>query len=342
MKRNGAFFIFVIFFLFFAHNQVSAQRGSRAQEVIEIRLASPLPRNSDWGRGLDRMASEWARITNNQVKLRIIHDGLEGGEAKMLSSLSANNIQAALFISTGLSEICPAIMTLSVPFLIKNNEELDLVLKDALPVLDNQMSRTNFTVISWSKGGWVNFFSKETVFSPDDLRRQRIATSPELKDINTVFRTMGFQAVETEMGEIGPKLANNVINATYLIPELVAPMGLHRYLSNMLDLPISPIMGAIVMNRVTWNKISPEHQAQLMNATRRIVSEFEVAMTRASVNAVSAMQRDGLKVNRPTQVQEDQWRSEVNKAMPMLLGNAFDRALYTQINEILERARSKR
>jgi TRAP-type C4-dicarboxylate transport system substrate-binding protein len=204
------------------------------------------------------------------------------------------------------------------------------------------MSRTNFAVITWSKGGWVSVFSKEAVFTPDDLRRQRMGTSADLKEINTVFRTMGFQAVETVMGDIGTKLANNVINSTYLIPEVIVPLGLHRYLTNMLDMPIAPVMGAIVMNRVTWNKISREQQAELIKVTQRIVSEFESTMTRTAANAVAAMQRDKqFKLNKPTQSQEEMWRSEVNKIIPMLLGTTFDRTLYNQINVILDRSRNR-
>ncbi|MDR1838434.1 MAG: TRAP transporter substrate-binding protein DctP [Treponema sp.] len=342
MKRNAALLILVFFSLFFTLNAVFAQgRGTRAQDTIEIRLASPLPRNSDWGRGLDRIAAEWARVTNNQVRVRVIHDGVEGGDSRMLASLSSDNIQAALFTSVGMAEICPAVMTLSIPFFIGNNEELDLVLEDILPILDNQMSRTNFVAVCWSKGGWVNIFSREPVVEPDSLRRQRLGSSPELRDINTAFRTMGFNLVEAEMVDLGTRLASNVINSIYLIPEALAPMGLHRTLTNMLDMPIAPIMGAIVMNRVTWNKLGAERQRSIVAATQRIIAEFEVTMSRTSANAVSAMQREGLRVNRPNQAQIEMWRAEIDRAVPPLLGTTFDRNVYNQINQILIRARNR-
>jgi TRAP-type C4-dicarboxylate transport system substrate-binding protein len=335
-------FTLVFFSLFFITNEVFSQRGGRAQEVIEVRLASSLPRNSDWGRMLDRMAGEWLRVTDNQVRVRVIHDGLEGGEAKMLSSLNSDNIQAAVFTSSGLSEICPAVMTLSIPFLIKDNAELDIILKDALPVLEDQINRTNFVIISWSKGGWVYVFSKDTVVTPEDLRRQKLGTSVELRDINTVFRTMGFNLVETDYIDIGTKLANNVINSFYLIPEAMAPLGLHRNLSNMLDMPIAPIMGAIVMNRVTWNKLGADKQREIVKVTQRLAAEFETTMSRTSANAVTAMSRDGLKLNKPNTTQQDLWRVEVERAMPMLIGNVIDRNLYNRINQILERYRNRR
>jgi TRAP-type C4-dicarboxylate transport system substrate-binding protein len=342
MKRRVVFCALVLLYLLVNSDIVFAQRGgSKSQgETIDVRLASPLPRNSDWGRALDRLAADWATVTNNEVRLRVIHDGLEGGESKMLSSLSADNIQAGLFLSSGISEICPAVMTLSIPFFIKNENELDLVLNDVLPVLNAQMSKTNFAMITWAKGGWISVFSKESVLVPDDLRRQKLATNPELKDMNLVFKTMGYNMVEMDFIDLGPKLANNVVNTIYLTPAAVAPLGLHKSLKNMLDLPIAPFMGGIVINRVTWNKIGPDRQKELTRVTQRMAAEFDSAMPKTISNAVLMMQRDGLKVNRPNPAQEDMWRTEMLKAMPPLIGTTFDRDMYQRISKILEKARN--
>jgi TRAP-type C4-dicarboxylate transport system substrate-binding protein len=291
---------------------------------------------------LDRIAAEWARVTNNEVRLRVLHDGVEGGDAKMLSSLSADNIQAALFSSFGLAEICPAVLTLSVPFMIRNDMELDLVLKETLPVLETQINKTNFAVVTWSRGGWVNVFSKDPVLVPDDLRRHKLATSPESEELNVVFKTMGFHLVETDMADIGPRMANNVINAFYQTPAAVAPLGLHKTLKNMLDKPLAPFIGAIVINRVTWNKISPDRQRELMRVTQSIAAEFDLLMPRIVANAVTVMNRDGLTVNHPTPAQEAVWTEEMAKGATSLLGTTFDRDLYYRINGVLEKARSGR
>jgi TRAP-type C4-dicarboxylate transport system substrate-binding protein len=340
MNKRTVLFVFTIFF-FFSLCAVYAQRGSARGDVVNIRIASPLPRSSDWGRALDRLAADWERVTQNQVRAIVNHDGREGGEAKMLSSLSSDAIQVAVFTSAGVSEICPAVMNLSVPFMIRNESEFDLVLENMIPVLDNSVKR-DYVVLAWSKGGWVYIFTKEKVLTPDDLRRQKIATSPELSDMNAVFRVMGFQLVETDMVSIGTKLASNAVNAIYLIPAVIAPMQLYKSLNHMLEIPIAPIMGAIVMNRVTWNKLSPAHQQEIIRSTRRVAAEFDASVVRTEANAISAMGRDGLSVNRPNQAQQDMWSNDMKNTIPSVVGPVFDRDLYNRINSILERARSGR
>jgi TRAP-type C4-dicarboxylate transport system substrate-binding protein len=231
-------------------------------------------------------------------------------------------------------------MTLSVPFLIRNDAELDLVLPDVRPELEKIIEGKGYVVIAWSKAGWVNVFSKDRVIVPDDLRKQKLATNPESERLNTVFKTMGFNLVETGLTDVGTRLASGVINAVYQTPAAVAPLGIYKTLSNMLDLPIAPITGAIIMNRVTWNKISPNNQREILRVTRKIAEEFDATMPKTVANAVTMMEKEGLKVNKPTSSQEAMWRTAVQKAMPSLLGTTFDRDIYQRINDKLERTRN--
>ena len=340
MRKNIVFIAFLIFFLSFTFN-VFAQRGTAREETVNIRLASTLPRNSDWGRALDRLAADWQRGTNNALRVVVSHDGREGSEARMLSSLTSNDIQVAVFSSAGISEICPAVLNLSVPFMINTEAELDLVLREVLPVIERRV-RNEFVVLTWSRGGWVYLYSKDAVFTPDDLRRQRLATSPELREINTVFRTMGFNLVESDMQSLGPRLANNMVNSIYIIPSILAPLGLHRSIGHMLDMPIAPVMGALVMNRVTWNRLSSAHQQEILRLARAMGSGFDTSAARTETNAIAAMRRDGLRINQPTQAHRNLWQTELQNVLPSIIGSIFDRDIYNQISAILERSRSGR
>jgi TRAP-type C4-dicarboxylate transport system substrate-binding protein len=345
MKKTDLRFLIALFLFLFLITGGFAQRGGRSQgESLVVKIASPLPQASPWGRTLDRIAAEWSRITNGQVRLNVRHGGIEGGEGKMFISLSSNTIQAAVFTSFGLSAVSPEIMTLSVPFLIRNEEELNTVMESLQDDLEERINRTDFFIVAWSRAGFVNVFSKDPVFVPDDLRKQKIATNADATDLNTAFKSMGFQLVETDLVDVGTKLATGNIMAAYQNPAGVAAYQLHNYLKNMLSINIAPILGGIIINQVTWKKIgelNPQYQREILRVTRRIAADLDASMQKTVSDAINTMRRGGLKVNQPTPAQEQIWFNDVERVIPGLLGTTFDRDIYQKINAVLARRRNK-
>ena len=107
---------------------LSFSAGLFAQRKITIKMASPVPENTPWGQCLNQIAAEWRRITGGEVEILIYHNGVAGNEEAVVRNLRVNQIQAAVLSTFGMYELSPEIMTLSCPFLIRNDEELDLVL----------------------------------------------------------------------------------------------------------------------------------------------------------------------------------------------------------------------
>ena len=346
MRKIVFFAVFTAVFIFTTGNEMLfAQRGGRAQGTIVVRLASPLPRESPWGRTLDRIAAEWSRVTNGQVRVNVLHGGTEGGEGRMHVSLSGNTIQAAVFTTFGLSQIDPTIMTIGAPFLIRDEEELNVVMNEVQGDLETHFNAGNYFMVAWSRAGFVNIFSREPVFTPDDLRRQRIASNVDAAELNATFNAMGFQVVPAEMVDLGPLLATGQVSAMYQNPAGIAAFQLHSHLGNMLTLNIAPVLGGIVINQVTWQRIgalNPRFQPELLRVTRQIALEFDQAMQRTIDDAVASMSRDGLTVNRPTAAQEQLWHDEIERATPILMANTYDPQLYQRIYNILTRHRAGR
>ncbi|MCL2318648.1 MAG: TRAP transporter substrate-binding protein DctP [Treponema sp.] len=340
------FFFAALAVMVLAGGTLFAQRGGRTQgETMEVKLASPLPKESPWGRTLDRVAAEWNRITGGQVRLRVLHGGTEGGEGKMLLSLTSNTIQGAGFTSFGLASIYQPIMTMSAPFLIRTTDELNAVMKEVLPDVETKFNSGDYFIVAWSKAGFVNIFSKDPVFVPDDLKKQKIATSSESSEMNTAFKTMGYQLVETDWTDLGTKVATGAIMAVYQNPAGVAAFQLHTYMKNMLSINIAPVLGGIVLNQVTWKKIgtlNPRYQDELRKVTQRIAEEFDESLQKTVNTAINTMTREGLKVNKPSPAQEQVWNSDVDRSIPMLLGTTYDRDLYQKISTILARVRAGR
>jgi TRAP-type C4-dicarboxylate transport system substrate-binding protein len=336
MKKIVPILALSVFFCMLSPAAVFAQRR------ITVKLASLVPERSPWGEKLIQIAAEWSRITNGEVELVISHNGVAGNEATVLQKLNANQIQAAVFSSFGLNQISPEIMTLSCPFLIRNDEELDLVLEGVKPELEEKFAQKNYTMLAWSKAGWVNVFSRAPVFVPADLKRQKLGTNPDEPKLTQAFTAMGFRMVSVDLNDVQVKLASGMIDAVYQSPAAVAGYQLFGIAKNMASIRIAPFMGGIVINQIAWRRIPDRYKPELLRVTRRIAAELDASIYELEERAITTMANNGLSVNRLNREQEQLWYSDMERTLPSLLGTTFDRDIYQKIDAILKNHRGGR
>ncbi|MDR2404391.1 MAG: TRAP transporter substrate-binding protein DctP [Spirochaetaceae bacterium] len=309
---------------------------------LTIKLASLVPEKTPWGTALNRMAAEWGAVTNGEVELLIYHNGVAGSEGDVLRKLKGNQIQAAILSSFGLNSITSnnEIMTISCPFLIRNNAELDLVLNDLKPELEERINREGFFTLAWSKAGWVRFFSKAPVFVPADLKRQKLGINEQEPALMDAFKAMGYQLVPVAMNQVLVYLNGGMIDAVYQSPINVGGLQIFGIAKNMASINIAPFMGGIVMNQTAWRAIPERHKPALLRIAKRLEAELDTSIQQLEAEAIATMHRYGLIINELSPVQEQIWYDDVNRIIPSLLDTTFNRELYRRIETLLKAHRS--
>jgi TRAP-type C4-dicarboxylate transport system substrate-binding protein len=313
-----------------------------AERKITIKMASPVPEKTPWGHYLNRIAAEWKRITNGEVTFIIYHNRTAGKESAVVRNMRVNQLQAGVLSTFGLTEIAPEIMTLSCPFFIRNNEELDLVLEELKGDLEAKVNGKDFFTLAWAKVGWVKIFSKQPVFVPADLKKQKLGTINEYEQLNSVFKSMGFQLVPVTVDELLISLSSPMVDAVYENPIAVGSAQIFALANNMATINMAPFMGAIVMNRRTWNAIPDKYKPQLLEAVRKEESELNALVHQFEEDMIRLMEGYGLKVNQLTPEQEQLWYDEVGRVMPTLVGSVFDKDIYNRIDTLLRNYRNRR
>lgn len=336
LSANRILLAVVILFSFFGAEQLQAQRR------IVVNVASVAPENTPYGDALNRMAGEWNRITNGEVQLRIYHNGTQGQEEDMYRKLKMNDIQGAVFTSFGLNLITPEILTLSCPFLIRNEAELEYVLANIRPDLIARIEEKGFHCMAWAAVGWIKIFSRYPVFVPDDLKRQKMASEPSETRLIQAFRTMGYQIVPLSLNELVTGLNSGMIDAAYNSPISAAGFQLFGIAKNMATINIAPFLGAIVLNQQAWRRIPAQYREQLERVNRQIEQRLASSVLQLEEETMQAMIRYGLVVNQLSPEQELPWYDDVVRAMPQLLSSGtFDSNTLNRINALLRDYRNR-
>jgi TRAP-type C4-dicarboxylate transport system substrate-binding protein len=320
----------------FAGPEADPASTAPASEKITIKLASLVPENTPWGVALNRMAVEWAQASNNEVELKVYHNGTQGSEADVFRKLKSNNVQAAILTSFGLNSITPEIMAISCPFLIRNEAELDFVLNNLKSELEQKINSKHFFMLAWSKTGWVRFFSKAPVYVPADMKKQKLGTNESDTNLMDAFKAMGYNMVPVAMKDILISLSGGQIEAVYQSPVNAGGMQIFGLAKNMASINIAPFMGGIVMNETAWKRIPDKYKPELLRIAKRHERELDGAIQKLEAETIATMQNYGLVINRLSPAQEQLWYDDVEKTLPKLLGTTFNKEMYEKIETLLK------
>src|SRR5665213_884539 len=149
-----------------------------AEGAVKVRLGTLAPKGSSYVKHLQMMGEEWSKAPGGGAKLTVFADSTMGGEPDMVRRMRLGQLQAAMLTSTGLGEIEPAVTGLqSMPLVYRTLEEVDYVGEKLYPMLEKRIEQKGFKVLAWSDTGWVRFFSKRPVVTPDDLKQMKLFVS---------------------------------------------------------------------------------------------------------------------------------------------------------------------
>jgi TRAP-type C4-dicarboxylate transport system substrate-binding protein len=217
-----------------------------------------------------------------------------------------------------------------------------MVLNGLKTELEERINNKGYFTLAWAKVGWVKVFSKQPVFVPADMKKQKLGTNAEQAELNQVFKTMGFQMIPVARNDILIALNSGMVDAVYESPLAVGSTQVFGLAKNMASINIAPFMGGIILNQRAWRSVPDKYKSQLIATTRRIESELDRAVVKLEDDMVKTMGNYGLKVNQLTPQQEQLWYDEIGRVMPALIGTAFDRHTYERIETILSNYRKNR
>ena len=317
-------------------------------EVITLKIASVAPARSPWDIELKKMAQEWTRITKGQVKLQFYDMTVLGGEKAGIQKLKSTRpgqkapIDGALFSTVGLHELAPTagFYTLSVPFLIQNQDELDLVLSKYGSEMEKKVEKAGCKIIAWSNVGWLSFYTKESYKTLAELKKMKMAVSgldsPILSDS---FKVSGFNVVDTPAQKFSQMLkSKNGVDGFFAVHLLTYASGFYKDIHYALDVKLCPVMAAFVISNASWEKIPKKYHAPMKEAMERARQRLNNALDSSDAECIRKMEAGGVTMIRLSKDELKRWEDEfsinindIHRTFP----NAFDMEMYKNIQALL-------
>ncbi|MEL3907658.1 MAG: TRAP transporter substrate-binding protein DctP [Treponemataceae bacterium] len=322
-----------------------------AQQKVTLKVATVAPANSPWDVELKKLAAEWVKITNGEVRIQFQNMTAIGGEKAGIQRMTPRRpgqraiLDGAIFTSIGLNEVAPKarIFTLSIPFLIRTQAELELVIKNFGAEIEAEYNKAGVQLLAWTNAGWIRFYTKNNYSDLSGLKRQRIICSGfDSPALSNALKIAGFSVSDMPSNKISTALKTGAADGIYSVPMLAYLTGDFKNLNYGLDTRLCPVMAGFVMSNESWKLVPAKYHADLKASMQRTIEKLNAELETFDVDYTRRMTNQGLKLIRLTSEQTRTWDklfTEDMKRASARYPDLFNVNLYKNIQDLLEKNR---
>lgn len=299
---------------------------------VTLKLGTLAPEGSSWHLILKDMGEKWRTAPGGGVALKIWPGGVMGDEPVMVQKMRVGQLQAGVLTMGGLTHIDKSGFALCLPMMYRSYAELDYVRSKMRPYLEKRLEDKGFVVLNWGDGGWVRFFGKTPVRTPDDLKRMKFFVWAGDSDSVRLWKSAGFSPVALSNADILSRLQTGAVNCFDTTAISALTLQWFPFAPKMTDVDWAPLVGATVVTKAAWAKVPPGAREALRSAAQEAGERMRREIRAADAQAVEIMRTKGLEVVSVTESERAQWQSLFEGAYPQMVGplvpkEAFDLAM---------------
>jgi TRAP-type C4-dicarboxylate transport system substrate-binding protein len=321
MHRQACLFIvMVVLFLF---GTLLPPPFAGGQSPVIIKLATLAPEGSPWIQVLKAAADEAQQKTGNAVQFKIYPGGVMGDERDMVRKMHIGQLQAAMLSSASLASMYPEIDVLQTPFLFDSYPETDFVVGKMEDGFKSGLEKNGYVALGWSEAGFVYLMSTVPVETLELLRKAKVWIWNDSPMSKAIFEEAGVIGVPLSISDVLVGLQTGLVEVVYVPPSVAVALQWFTRIKYITDAPLNYMLGGLVAKKEAFDKIDPQHQSVVKEVFQRHMTRLKEIIRAENQEALTVMQKQGIKLISPGKAQIADYKAISEKAMQKESGHKF-------------------
>lgn len=259
-----------------------------------LKCATLVPEGSIWDKAEREFAAKASSATGGRVKFQFYPGGVAGDEPDFVRKMRIGQMQAGLMSCAGLGDIEPSFYLFQVPLLFESDAEIQAVLAGMRAGYEQRLAEKGFVLVHWTHVGWLHIFSSKPLASFDDFKRQKQFVWGNDGRLASWYQELGLQPVSLSGNDVLQGLQTGLIDALPATPLAALSLQWFRSAPHALEHRFAPLLGALVVTKSAWSKISEADRAVLaplaLETEKKLFAEVPVK----EKEALEEMKKRGL------------------------------------------------
>ena len=246
-----------------------------------------------------RFADAVHQATDGQLTIKIHPGGALGlkgpGSLRALSEGIVDMAEMPAFQQVGAE---PLLGLDSLPFLVRNHDELAILYKIMQPRLEAVFAKNNIKIIYMVPWPNQNIYTRSEMTSLDDLQGIKIRTYD--KNTSELMERLGLAPIQMPSGDVVSALASNVVDAVMTSTTTGAAQNYWDFLSHIHRTNHVWISNFMAVNIKSWNALSPTVQTQVLATAHRLQPDFWEVSKADDLDKLALLVKNGITVVEPS------------------------------------------
>jgi TRAP-type C4-dicarboxylate transport system substrate-binding protein len=255
----------------------------------------------------------------------------------MVRKMAVGQLQGAAVTTVGLHDIAAEPTALTVPLMFDSAAELQKALPILEPKLDVLLEKKGYVPLTWGAIGAIKLFCTKPFKTPAEAAGAKIFAWEGDPGSVKAWKAAGFNPVVLSSTDVITSLQTGMIECIPNVPLYVLTARLFEKAPYMIDVNWGWLVGATVVRKDAWEKIPADLRPKLLAIARELGKKVDVEVARLNTEAVTAMEKQGLKV---VKVDAAAWRVMAEKSWPVVRGEVVPAAFFDEVKALRDAQRA--
>ncbi|MFH0990312.1 MAG: TRAP transporter substrate-binding protein DctP [bacterium] len=304
-----------------------------------IKFATVAPEGSTWMNVMKEYDAAIRKESGGRLGFRIYAGGVQGDEKNILRKIKVGQLHSGGFTGVGMGEIAPNVRILDSPFLVRNEEEIDLLYKEFGKEFEQSFEEGGYVLLGWAEVGFVYVFTNTQVKTTADLRGMKMWTWEGDPVAETAFRTLGINPIPLSITDVMTSLQTGLIDAFYTTPYVAIALQWFARAKYMVDVPLANAAGSVLISKKYYDQMPKDLQDILMKNGRLYISKLTQLSRRDNKEAMKELKKRGLIFLAVSEKDLQEYIQVGNKSRRALVGKLYSEEFLNRIEKTISEVR---
>ena len=280
-----------------------------AQAATMIKIATVAPDGTAWMREMRAGADAVKKRTEGRVEIKYYPGGVMGDEPSVLRKIKIGQLQGGAFTGGEFSQTNKDAQIYSIPFLFKNLDEVDKVRAQLDPMLKKTFESVGFEAVAISGGGFAYLMSVRDVRTKEDVKAAKVWVPQGDRIAEVALSAAGVTPISLPLADVYTSLQTGLIDTVANTPAGAIAFQWHTKLKHMMDLPLTYVIGILLVDKKVFDALSAEDRKALHDAFDAGFARLDKANREDNASAREALKQQGMMITAPNAAEMKTWEA---------------------------------